>query len=62
MKPMKATKFKKALRKSSAVIDAGRGKGSHSQVRVNGGCFTFPCGKEVPGYIVAQAKALGVVF
>lgn len=60
MKPMKRVKFEKAIKQQGGIVDANRGKGSHTQVRLNGRAFTYPMEKEVPGYVVKQAKQAGL--
>lgn len=59
---MSSTKFFKLVRKQGGIVDPRAGKGSHTQVRYNGGAFTVPVAKDVPHYALKQAKALGLVF
>jgi hypothetical protein len=59
---MSTTKFFKLIRKQGGIVDARGGKGSHTQVRYNGGAFTVKVCKDVPRYVVKQAQALGLSF
>lgn len=59
---MSTVKFFKLVRKQGGIVDARGGKGSHTQVRYNGGAFTVPVSKDVPHYALKQAKALGLSF
>ena len=61
MKPMKRVKFEKAIKQQGGVVAARRGKGSHTQVRLNGRAFTYPMEKEVPGYVLRQAEKAGFI-
>jgi predicted RNA binding protein YcfA (HicA-like mRNA interferase family) len=59
---MSTQKFFKLIRKQGGIVDARSGKGSHTQVRYNGGAFTVPVSKDVPRYALKQAEALGLEF
>lgn len=59
---MSTTKFFKLIRAQGGIVDARKGKGSHTQVRYNGGAFTVPVSKDVPRYALKQAQALGLKF
>jgi predicted RNA binding protein YcfA (HicA-like mRNA interferase family) len=59
---MSTQKFFKLIRKQGGIVDARNGKGSHTQVRYNGGAFTVPVCKDVPRYALKQAEALGLSF
>ena len=56
---MSTKKFYKLIRKQGGTVDPRAGKGSHTQCRLNGGAFTVPICKDVPRYVMDQAKALG---
>jgi predicted RNA binding protein YcfA (HicA-like mRNA interferase family) len=56
--------FFKACRKAGGVVDKSGGKGSHVKVRFPSGALTVPThgksAKDVPFYVLKQARALGV--
>ena len=59
---MSTKKFFKLMKAQGGIVDARKGKGSHTQVRYNGGAFTVPVCKDVPRYALKQAEELGLSF
>jgi predicted RNA binding protein YcfA (HicA-like mRNA interferase family) len=61
---MRVKAFKRAVKAAGGVWDAKGGKGSHAKVRFAGGSLTVPthgkAAKDVPFYVLKQAKAFGV--
>lgn len=61
MAQVKAKVFVKALKKAGFEAVKGGGKGSHAKWARGNEVVIFPThGKEVPFYVVKQARALGV--
>ena len=59
---MSTKKFFKLIKAQGGTVDPRGGKGSHTQVRYNGGAFTVLVSKDVPRYALKQAEALGLKF
>jgi predicted RNA binding protein YcfA (HicA-like mRNA interferase family) len=61
---MQRKAFIKACKAAGGVWDAKGGKGSHAKVRFAAGSLTVPThgkwSKEVPPYVLKQARAFGV--
>ena len=59
---MKTKQLFKLVKAQGGTVDASKGKGSHTQCRLNGGAFSVKVCKDVPHYVLRQAKALGLEF